>query len=184
MAFLSATPEVVAAAAADLANIGRTIDAANASAAAVTTRVAAAGADEVSAAIAAVFRTYAQAHQVVSTQAAEFHEQFAKALNAAGGSYAGAEAANVQQIMVNAVNGPTQALLGRPLIGNGADGLAGTGANGGPGGLLYGNGGSGGSGAPGKVGGRGGSAGLIGNGGAGGEGGAGGPGGAGGRGAV
>jgi hypothetical protein len=48
-------------------------------------------------------------------------------------SYAGAEAANasplqaVQQDVVHAVNAPSQALTGRPLIGNGANGAAGTG---------------------------------------------------------
>ena len=57
------------------------------------------------------------------------------------------------------------------LIGNGWDGLPGTGQNGGSGGLLYGNGGDGGSGGVlGQAGGDGGAAGLIGNGGAGGAG--------------
>uniref|UniRef100_UPI0035C7CC89 PGRS repeat-containing protein n=1 Tax=Mycobacterium kansasii TaxID=1768 RepID=UPI0035C7CC89 len=96
-----------------------------------------------------------------------------QALAFGGSQYASAEAANVEQTLLDAVNGPTQFLLGRPLIGNGADGTA-TSPNGGAGGLLYGNGGNGFSpttaGAPG---GNGGSAGLIGNGGAGGSGGAG-----------
>ncbi len=39
------------------------------------------------------------------------------------------------------MNTPTQLLLGRPLIGNGANGAPGTGQAGGAGGLLYGNGG-------------------------------------------
>ncbi|BCI92172.1 hypothetical protein NIIDMKKI_73780 [Mycobacterium kansasii] len=65
--------------------------------------------------------------------------------------------------------------MGRPLIGNGTNGLPNTGQDGGPGGLLYGNGGNGGSGGPGQLGGNGGSAGLIGNGGAGGAGGPGTP---------
>ncbi|WP_140032002.1 PE domain-containing protein, partial [Mycobacterium tuberculosis] len=73
-----------------------------------------------------------------------FHDQFVRALAAGAGAYAGAEAANVEQQLLNAINAPTLALLGRPLIGNGADGSPGTGQAGGPGGILYGNGGNGG----------------------------------------
>ncbi|WP_412768515.1 PGRS repeat-containing protein, partial [Mycobacterium canetti] len=91
------------------------------------------------------------------------------ALAAGAGAYAGAEAA--QQTLLNAVNGPVQALTGRPLIGNGANGAPGTGTNGAPGGWLLGDGGAGGSGAPGQNGGAGGAAGLIGTGGPGGGGG-------------
>jgi PGRS repeats len=92
-------------------------------------------------------------------------------------SYAGAEAANasplqaVGQHALNAVNEPTEVLLGRPLIGNGAPGTAAH-PNDGAGGLLYGNGGNGHS--PLSItsvpGGNGGAAGLIGNGGSGGTG--------------
>src|SRR5258705_13776348 len=49
--------------------------------------------------------------------------------------------------------------LGRPRVGNGADGAPGTGEDGQPGGWLRGNGGNGGSGAPGQNGGKGGGAG-------------------------
>ena len=55
MSFLIAAPELVAAAATDLANIGSTISVANAAAAFPTTGALAAGADEVSASIAALF---------------------------------------------------------------------------------------------------------------------------------
>jgi hypothetical protein len=43
------------------------------------------------------------------------------------------EAANAEQNLLNAVNVPTQAMLGRPLIGNGANAST-PGANGGAGG--------------------------------------------------
>ncbi|POX85479.1 PE family protein, partial [Mycobacterium kansasii] len=180
MVFVIASPEMVAAAAADLASIRAAISSATAAAAIPTTGVLAAGADEVSAVIAALFDAHAQAYQALSVRAVAFHDQFARALDAGANSYAGAEAANasplqvlqtVEQNVLNAVNAPTQALLGRPLIGNGTNGLPNTGQDGGPGGLLYGNGGNGGSGGPGQLGGNGGSAGLIGNGGAGGSGG-------------
>ncbi|PHO58815.1 hypothetical protein B6F24_04500, partial [Mycobacterium tuberculosis variant bovis] len=45
-----------------------------------------------------------------------------------------------------AVNAPIQAVTGRPLIGNGANGAPGSGAPGGHGGWLFGGGGTGGSG--------------------------------------
>lgn len=52
MSYVLATPEMVAAAANNLAQIGSTLSAANAAALAPTTGVLAAGADEVSAAVA------------------------------------------------------------------------------------------------------------------------------------
>ena len=55
MSFVSAAPEILQSAATDLGSIGSTINTANAAAAAPTTQVLAAGADEVSAAIATVF---------------------------------------------------------------------------------------------------------------------------------
>ncbi|WP_250576248.1 PE domain-containing protein, partial [Mycobacterium tuberculosis] len=53
MSFVIAVPETIAAAATDLADLGSTIAGANAAAAANTTSLLAAGADEISAAIAA-----------------------------------------------------------------------------------------------------------------------------------
>ncbi|KAP28218.1 PE-PGRS family protein PE_PGRS59, partial [Mycobacterium tuberculosis MD17503] len=184
MSFVIAVPEFLSAAATDLANLGSTISAANAAASIPTTGVLAAGADDVSAAIAALFGAHAQAYQTISAQAATFHAQFVQTLSAGAGAYANAEAANVQQSLLNAINAPTQALLGRPLIGDGADGTA-PGQNGGAGGLLYGNGGNGAAGVnAGIAGGSGGAAGLIGNGGSGGAGGAGAAGGSGGQGGL
>lgn len=79
MSYLVVVPELVAAAATDLANIGSSISAANAAAAAPTTALVAAGGDEVSAAIAALFGAHARAYQALSAQAAMFHEQFVRA---------------------------------------------------------------------------------------------------------
>ncbi|AGL27282.1 PE-PGRS family protein [Mycobacterium tuberculosis CAS/NITR204] len=61
MSFVVAAPEVVVAAASDLAGIGSAIGAANAAAAVPTMGVLAAGADEVSAAVADLFGAHAQA---------------------------------------------------------------------------------------------------------------------------
>ena len=179
MAYVVVGPETVGAAAGDLVGLGSVIDAANAAARVSTTQLLAAGGDEVSAAIAALFGGYGQAFQVISAQAATFHRQFAQALNAGAGAYAAAEAAGasslqtLEQDVVGVINAPSNALLGRPLIGNGTNGVPGTGQAGGPGGILWGNGGNGGSGLPGQTGGAGGPAGLFGNGGTGGVGGTG-----------
>jgi len=187
MSYVIAAPEMLAAAAADMAGIGSSLNAANAAATAPTTAVIAAAEDEVSAAIASLFAGHGQQFQALSVQAAMFHSQFVQTLNNAEGAYGAAEAANASplQAVVRsarslAVFSPVAALTGRPLIGNGANGTAAS-PNGGAGGFLYGNGGAGYSETtPGVVGGTGGSAGLIGNGGAGGAGGAGAAGGAGG----
>ncbi len=148
MSFLVVVPEFLTSAAADVENIGSTLRAANAAAAASTTALAAAGADEVSAAVAALFARFGQEYQAVSAQASAFHQQFVQTLNSASGSYAAAEATIASQLqtaqhdLLGAVNAPTETLLGRPLIGDGAPGTA-TSPNGGAGGLLYGNGGNG-----------------------------------------
>ncbi len=157
MSFVIAAPETLVRAASDLANIGSTLGAANAAALGPTTELLAAGADEVSAAIASLFAAHGQAYQAVSAQMSAFHAQFVQTFTAGAGAYASAEAAAAAPLegLLNIVNTPTQLLLGRPLIGNGANGAPGTGQAGGAGGLLYGNGGAGGSGAPGQAGGPG-----------------------------
>ncbi len=94
MSYVFATPEWVAAAATDLASIGTSINAASAAAAMPTSAVMAAGADDVSAVIAALFGAHAQAYQQLSAQAALFHEQFVQLMTAGAAQYAGAEAAN------------------------------------------------------------------------------------------
>src|SRR5271170_7431095 len=94
MSFLIAAPEALVAAATDLANIGSTISEANVAAAAPTTGVLAAGADEVSTAIATLFAGHAQSYQALSTQVAAFHDQFVQLLNGGAASYAQTEAAN------------------------------------------------------------------------------------------
>lgn len=213
MSFVIVARDALAAAAADLAQIGSAVNAGNLAAANPTTAVAAAAADEVSAALAALFGAHAREYQAAAAQAAAYHEQFVHRLSAAATSYAvtevtiatslrgalGSAPASVSdgfqafvygpihatgQQWINSpvgealapiVNAPTNVLLGRDLIGNGVTGTAAA-PNGGPGGLLFGDGGAG------YTGGNGGSAGLIGNGGTGGAGFAGGVGGMGGTG--
>ncbi len=133
MSFVIAAPETLVRAASDLANIGSTLGAANAAALGPTTELLAAGADEVSAAIASLFAAHGQAYQAVSAQMSAFHAQFVQTFTAGAGAYASAEAAAAAPLegLLNIVNTPTQLLLGRPLIGNGANGAPGTGQAGG-----------------------------------------------------
>ena len=72
MSYLLIAPEMVSVAAGDLARIGSVIGAANSAAEASTTGLLAAGADEVSAAIAELFSSHGQAYQSVSAQAEAF----------------------------------------------------------------------------------------------------------------
>ncbi|WP_415823700.1 PE family protein, partial [Mycobacterium basiliense] len=174
MSHMVVIPELLTSAATELERIGSTLSAVNAAAAGSTTGLLGAGADEVSAAVAALFAGHAHEYQTLSARASTFHAQFVQALTGHAGSYVAAEAANASplQPVLDVINTPTQLLLGRPLIGDGANG--GPGQSGGNGGLLYGNGGNGGSSTtPGQAGGNGGGAGFGGNGGAGGAGGAG-----------
>ena len=121
MSFLFLTPEAVTSATSDLANIGSTIQTANSAAAAQTTSVLAAGEDEISAAIAALFTNHGQAYQILSAQAEAFHNQFLQTLSAGSAAYAGAEAANAApmqsaaQAVVAAVNSPARGAV-RPSI--------------------------------------------------------------------
>lgn len=94
MSYVFATPEWVAAAATDLASIGSSINAASSAAAMPTSAVMAAGADDVSVVIAALFGAHAQAYQQLSAQAALFHQQFVQLMTAGASQYATAEAAN------------------------------------------------------------------------------------------
>ncbi|REM57900.1 PE family protein, partial [Mycobacterium tuberculosis] len=101
MSFVLISPEVVSAAAGDLANVGSTISAANKAAAAATTQVLAAGADEVSARIAALFGMYGLEYQAISAQVAAYHQQFVQTLRTGAASYMLAEATNVEQNLLN-----------------------------------------------------------------------------------
>ncbi len=156
MSSIAVFPEAVSAAAADVANIGRALSAANAAATVPTTNLLAAGTDEISTAVASLFSGHGQAYQRLANQLMAFHDQFAQALTAGASAYTGAEATNasplqtVEQNALGLINAPTQTLLGRPLIGDGAAGTA-TNPNGGAGGLLYGNGGQGASGGRGGL---------------------------------
>jgi hypothetical protein len=94
MSFVSTQPTELTAAAANLQGIGSSLAAQNVAAAAPTTGVLPAAADEVSALTATQFATHAEMYQAISAQAAAIHEMFVNTLSASAGSYAATEAAN------------------------------------------------------------------------------------------
>jgi PE family len=94
MSFVNTQPEALSAAAGTLQGIGAALSAQNAAAAAPTTGVVPAAADEVSALTAAQFAVHAQLYQAVSAQAAPIHEAFVNTLSVSSASYAVTEAAN------------------------------------------------------------------------------------------
>jgi PE family len=98
MSYVMAAPEMMAAAATDLATIGSNLSAAHTAAAAPTVAVMPAAADEVSASIAQVFSRAAQEYQALAGQAAAFNQKFVQHLTASAGSYAAAGAANAASL--------------------------------------------------------------------------------------
>jgi hypothetical protein len=94
MSYVTTHPEMLSAAAGNLQGIGSAVSAGNAAAAAPTTGVVPAAADEVSALTAAQFAAHAQMYQDFSAQAAAIHEQFVATLATSAGSYLATEAAN------------------------------------------------------------------------------------------
>jgi hypothetical protein len=131
MSFVLVVPDVLETAGADLAQIGSAVSAGNLAAAIPTTGVAAAGADEVSAVIAALFGAHAKEYQASAAQAATYYEGFVRTLSTAAASYVGTEAAIATSMQgapgaVAAV--PTQ-LLGGPLLGVAANAVALAGPN-------------------------------------------------------
>ena len=132
MSFVLVAPDMLETAAADAAQIGSAVRAANLAAAIPTTEVAAAGADEVSAAIAALFGAHAQEYRAAAAQAVTYYEQFVRTLSAAAAKYAGTEAtiATSMQGGLGAVNAPAQ-VLRSPLLGSAANAapLAGPGSS-------------------------------------------------------
>jgi len=94
MSFVTTQPELLGLAAGNLHGIGSAMTAGSAAAAAPTTGVVPAAADEVSALTATQFAAHAQMYQAVSAQAAAIHEMFVNTLGISAGSYAATEAAN------------------------------------------------------------------------------------------
>ncbi|BBX76064.1 hypothetical protein MSHI_39700 [Mycobacterium shinjukuense] len=84
--------DMVETVAAEVAQIGSAVSAGNLAAAVPTTEVAAAAADEVSVAIAALFGAHARDYQAAAARAAAYHQRFVRALRASAASYLATEA--------------------------------------------------------------------------------------------
>ena len=99
MSYVTALPEMLASAAGELQSIGSAVTAGNTAAAAPTTGVVPAAADEVSALTAAHFVAHGALYQELSAQATAIHELFVSTLATSAGSYAAAEAANAAAVL-------------------------------------------------------------------------------------
>jgi hypothetical protein len=127
MSYVLTTPEMLAAAATDVGNIGSAISTASSTAAGPTTGLLPAAEDEVSAAIAKLFGAYGQEYQAVVSQAATFHSEFTRALATAGNAYLEAEAANSALMSgpsnaLNTITAPIQTLFGQAAVATGGSG--------------------------------------------------------------
>jgi PE family protein len=99
MSFVTTLPAMLSSAADELQNIGAAVTAGDAAAAAPTTGVVPAAADEVSALTAAHFTAHGVLYQEVSAQAAAIRELFISTLATSAGSYAATEAANAAAVL-------------------------------------------------------------------------------------
>ena len=99
MSFVTTQPAILASAAGDLQSIGSAMAAGNMAAAAPTTGVVPAAADEVSALTAAQFAAHAQLYQAIGAQATAIHELFVNTLGTSAASYACTEAANAAAVL-------------------------------------------------------------------------------------
>ncbi|MFV8320507.1 PE family protein [Mycobacterium sp. 23] len=112
MSFLIAVPELVEAAADDLSGIQAALGEATASAAASTTSVLPAGADEVSAAIAQLFGVHGRDFQALTTRAALFHNEFMSLLSSGAAQYASTEATAAALLAGSAAGAATSPVEG------------------------------------------------------------------------
>jgi hypothetical protein len=94
MSFVTAQPEALTYAAGKLQTLGSAMAAESAAAAAPTTGLVPAAADEVSALQATIFTAYGTLYQSVNAQATAIHELFVSTLGASAGSYMSTESLN------------------------------------------------------------------------------------------
>lgn len=115
MTLVFASPQMITAAAAQVAQIGVAVE--RADLAGPTSGVALAAADEVSAAAAALFAAHAEGYQTVSRLAAAFREAFEQTLAAASNAYVQADAVAAQTLSeLNALAAPVPTPVTAALI--------------------------------------------------------------------
>lgn len=94
MAFLTVLPQELAAAAAQLQAIGSAMTAQNLGAAAPTTAISPAAADQVSILLSSIFTGYGTLYQQLAGEAQAMQEQFAQTLGLSSGTYEASETSN------------------------------------------------------------------------------------------
>jgi hypothetical protein len=109
MSFLTAVPQELAAAAAQLAAIGSALAAQNAGAAAPTTFISPAAADQVSILQSSIFTAYGALYQQVAAEAQAIQEQFVQTLGLSSGTYQATESSNAASAALSAAASPAAA---------------------------------------------------------------------------
>jgi PPE-repeat protein len=104
MSYVTTAPAAISSAATQLEGIGNSFAAESEGAAAPTTAIAPAAADEVSILQSSAFSTYGQLYQTVSAQAQAVHQQFVNTLQQSSGSYQETEAANQAGTAANSLS--------------------------------------------------------------------------------
>jgi hypothetical protein len=117
---LTALPEELLAASAQLAAITSSLAAQNAGAAGATTVIAPAASDHVSLQQAGIFSTYGTQYQTIAAEAQTIQEQYASTLGTSSGTYSATEAANAAQTAASSSSGGSfldfiSGLLGGPV---------------------------------------------------------------------
>jgi hypothetical protein len=107
----------MASAATDLTSIRSALDAVQAAVAAPTTGLIAAGVDEVSVAVAALYANYGKEFQAISAQVNAFHQHFVQALSSGAGSYLAAETAQRNLLGTGTSAGPLAASVETLIMG-------------------------------------------------------------------
>jgi hypothetical protein len=110
-----AVPEMMTAAATDLATIDSDLSAAHSAAAKATVALVPAAADEVSVGIAHLFSEHAQGFHALAAQASVFHGQFALHLKTGAGAYSAAEAHSAANLFTD-IGGYFLYMLESPFI--------------------------------------------------------------------
>jgi hypothetical protein len=119
VSYVTAQSPALMAAASRLQALGSSMTAQNEAAAAPTTGVAPAAADEVSAMQAMQFSTYGAWYQQVSAKAAAIHQMLVNTLGSSGGSYGETESANQAATGSTSLSGLLNALSGGSSAANG-----------------------------------------------------------------
>jgi len=126
VSYVLSAPDSLVNAAADLARIGSELNAANSTAVSPTTALLAAGADEVSTRIAALFGAYGLDYRALTAEAAQLHERFVLTLSENATEYVTGEFANAEGLAREAVSAPGQTLAGLDPTGGALAGTAAT----------------------------------------------------------